>query len=123
MTYADKHYPSTMNYSILSLIELKQAAKARGNIKQYYIMKRLQLIEVLSLSELPVDMQIEKKTIKTLRDEAKSRGIKGFWTLHRADLVELLYAPTGEGDKAAANKNQKNNSNTNEHDDPQQHDA
>ena len=112
-----------MDYSNLSLIELKQVAKARGNIKQYYIMKRLQLIEILSLSELPADMQIEKKTIKVLREEAKARGIKGFWTLHRADLVELLYNSNSHGEKTAANKNEKNECNAYEHNDPQEHDT
>lgn len=116
-------YPNTMDYSTLSLIELKQAAKSRGNIKQYYIMKRLELIEILSLSELPEEMQIQKKTIKTLREEAKSRGIKGFWTLHRAELVDLLYSSGRQGEKAPADKNEKNECDAHEHNDPQEHDA
>ena len=114
-----------MDYSTLSLIELKQAAKKRGGIKQYYIKRKEELIEILSLSELPVEMQIQKKTIKTLREEAKSRGIRGkhIWSMKRDELVELLYS-RGEGyDKASPNKNEKNECNADEHNDPQEHHA
>jgi hypothetical protein len=74
----------------LSLIELKQLAKQR-RIKQYYILKRAQLIQLLSLSELPKSFIIEKMTITQLREEAKRKGIRGFWTLRREQLVELLF--------------------------------
>lgn len=74
----------------LSLVELKQLAKAR-RIKQYYILKRLQLIQILSLPELPESYKIEKMTILQLREMAKTKGIRGFWTLHRDDLVRLLF--------------------------------
>jgi hypothetical protein len=74
----------------LSLVELKQLAKQR-RIKQYYILKRSQLIQLLSLSELPRSFIIEKMTIGQLREEAKRKGVRGFWTLRREQLVELLY--------------------------------
>lgn len=74
----------------LSLVELKKLAAAR-RIKQYYIMKRLQLIQLLSMPELPESFKIEKLTIHQLREQAKQRGIRGFWSLHRDDLVQLLY--------------------------------
>ncbi len=74
----------------MSLVELKQHAKERC-IKQYYIMKRLQLIQLLSMSDLPMSYKLEKKTIRELRDEAKAKGIRGFWSLHREDLLTLLY--------------------------------
>lgn len=107
-----------MDYASMSLIELKQAAKGR-RIKQYYIMKRHQLIEILSLDELPFEMKLEKMTIIQLRDEATRRGIKGFWALNRNDLVELLYPRN----QAAANKNEEDKCNTYEHNDPQEHDS
>jgi hypothetical protein len=107
-----------MDYQSMSLIELKQAAKGR-RIKQYYIMKRRDLIEVLSLIELPFTMKLEKMTIIELREEAKRRGIKGFWALNRENLAELLY-PRNE---TAADKNQEDKSNTYEHNDPQEHDS
>ncbi len=83
----------TMNASTLSslsLVDLKQLAKGR-RIKQYYIMKRHQLIHILSLPELPESFRREKLTIQELRDEAKRKGIRGFWSLHREDLLNLLY--------------------------------
>jgi len=74
----------------LSLVELKKLAAGR-RIKQYYIMKRLQLIQILSMPELPESFKIEKLTIHQLREQAKRQGIRGFWSLHRDDLVALLY--------------------------------
>lgn len=76
--------------STLSLVDLKQLAKGR-RIKQYYIMKRHQLIQILSLPELPESFRREKMTIVELRDEAKRKGLRGFWNLHREDLLNLLY--------------------------------
>jgi hypothetical protein len=86
-------HSTTMNVSTLSTLslpELKQLAKGR-RIKQYYIMKRLQLIQILSLNELPESFRLEKLTIVELRDEARRKGVKGFWSLHRDDLLEVLY--------------------------------
>jgi hypothetical protein len=81
-----------MDLSSLSLVDLKKLAKGR-RIKQYYIMKRLQLIQILSLPELPESFRREKLTIQELRDEAKRKGIRGFWSLHREELLNLLYPP------------------------------
>jgi hypothetical protein len=81
---------NTTTLSTLSLVELKQLAKGR-RIKQYYIMKRIQLIHILSLPNLPAALVIEKLTIHQLREEAKSKGIRGFWNLSRGDLVDLLH--------------------------------
>lgn len=76
--------------STLSLVDLKQLAKGR-RIKQYYIMKRHQLIQLLALPHLPESFRREKLTIHELRKEAKGKGIRGFWSLHREDLLDLLY--------------------------------
>ena len=76
----------------MSLVELKQQAKGR-RIKQYYIMKRHQLIQILSLPELPESFRREKLTIVELREEAKRKGIRGFWNLNREGLLNLLYPP------------------------------
>ena len=78
--------------STLSLVDLKQLAKGR-RIKQYYIMKRHQLIQILALPELPESYRREKLTIHELREEAKRKGIRGFWSLHREELLDLLYPP------------------------------
>ena len=105
-----------MDYSAMSLIELKQAAKGR-RIKQYYIMKRHQLIDILSLNELPFEMKLEKMTIIELREEATRRGIKGFWALNRGALVDLLYPRN----QATAHKDEEDKGNADKHDDPQNH--
>jgi hypothetical protein len=54
-------------------------------------MKRYQLIHILSMNELPSSFRIEKLTIHQLREEARQKGIRGFWTLHRDELLDLLY--------------------------------
>jgi hypothetical protein len=109
-----------MNYESLSLLELKQLAKQRGYIKMYYVLPKSELVRILSLPEPPVEMKLSKMTIKQLRAEAKSRGLHGFWDLPRAELLALLYPNTGR-DETASYKEQQNQSNTNEHDDPESH--
>ena len=86
---------SLTTLSTLSLVDLKQLAKGR-RIKQYYIMKRHRLIQILSLPELPERLRREKLTIVELREEAKRKGVRGFWTLHRDQLLDLLYPPQDE---------------------------
>jgi hypothetical protein len=111
---------NTMDYSTLSLVDLKKHAK-EARIKQYYVMKRAQLIELLSMDELPLTLRVEKMTIHQLREEAKKRGIKGFWDMTRGKLVEVLFGE--EINNAAADKNEENKSQTDEHHEPQKHDA
>lgn len=74
----------------MSIIELKQIAKQR-RIKQYYILKRVQLLQILNMPELPKSFIVEKMTIGELREEAKRKGLRGFWTLRREQLVQLLF--------------------------------
>ena len=105
----------------MSLVELKQIAKDR-RIKQYYIMKRAQLIQLLSMKELPEALRVEKMTIHELRDEAKRRGLRGFWPMRRGRLVDLLF-PEHHVHEATSDQNKQNESHTDEHDDPQKHDA
>ena len=114
-----------MDYHTLSLIELKQIAKTR-RIKMYYIKKRVELIHLLSLPELPAEMKIEKMTIHELRAEAKRRDIRGYWTLRREKLVELLFPKNdghGDTDETASYQDQEDHGNAYEHDSPQKHEA
>jgi len=108
----------------MSLVELKQAAKAR-RIKQYYIMKRAELVELLSKKVLPESYRIDKMTIHSLRDSAREKGIRGVWALTRPRLVELLFPDYKRGDvhQTAADKDEKNQSNADKHDNPEKHDA
>ena len=111
-----------LTYETMSLVELKQAAKGR-KIKQYYIMKRHQLIQLLSMKELPNELKIEKMTIHELRDEAKRRGLRGFWTLRREHLVNLLFPQYDERNvhKAASDQDEKNEGKANKHNAPENH--
>jgi len=74
----------------MSLVELKKVAQTRS-IKMYYTKKRSELIQLLTMKELPASFVIEKFTILELRTEAKKRGMRGFWKLTRDQLVALLY--------------------------------
>jgi hypothetical protein len=111
-----------MNYAEMSLIELKQIAKQRRYIKRYYVKSKEELVAILSLPAPPPEMLLEKKTIRDLREEAKQRGMKGrgVWDMRRDDLLALLYPPNPL-EKTPADKNQQDESNTYEHNDPQEH--
>jgi hypothetical protein len=108
----------TMDYATMSLAELKQVAKGR-RIKLYYIMPKEELVRLLSLPELPLELQLQKKTIRQLRQEAKARNLTGFWGLSRGELLSLLY-PDQQG---TPNKNEKNQRNADEHNAPEKHRA
>lgn len=105
-------------YHNMSLVELKQVAKTR-RIKMYYTKKRVELIRLLSMPELPDSYKIEKLTILQLREQAKERGMRGFWKLSRDELVKVLY-PLGSqvneeskiSDDADENENQHSNQNS-----------
>lgn len=77
-------------YHSMYISELKEEAKKRG-IKFYYIKKRAELIQLLTMKELPEINIVEKKTIKVLREEAKDKGIDKPYSYKREHLVRLLY--------------------------------
>lgn len=98
-----------MDYDSMSLIELKQEAKVHTpKIKQYYIMTRVQLIQILKTKNFSQDMIVAKKTIAELRKEAQERKLPNIWKLRRAELVELLY-PSTKQDNQNNNDGQKHN--------------
>lgn len=97
----------------LSLIELKKLAKTR-RIKQYYIMKKDDLLALLQMQELPMKYKMEKMTITELRALAKERGMRGFWGLSKEKLMNVLFPPEDQ---------QKDNCETSEHEDPQSQDT
>lgn len=86
----------------MSLVELKQVAKTR-RIKMYYTKKRVELIRILSMPELPESFLIEKLTIVKLRQQAKEKGLRGFWGLSRDELVNLLYPLSQDVDQKSEN--------------------
>jgi hypothetical protein len=79
-----------MDYHTMDIIELRYAAKAL-KIKQYYIKKRAELIQILSFKELPQQYILEKKTILELRSEARLRGLAGITKMPKRELLDILY--------------------------------
>jgi len=99
-----------MDYSLMSLVELKQAAKNHiPKIKQYYVKSRSELISILSMEEFPETMKIEKMRIGELREKAKEQGHLNIWKLRRKELLELLY-PSAQKDNQNDDSTQKHNS-------------
>lgn len=92
----------------MPLIELKKIAKTR-RIKQYYIMKRSELIDILMMEELPFKYRLEKMTINEMRAIAKQRGMRGFWGLSKEDLCKKLFSSHDE---------EKDDSKTRKHENP-----
>lgn len=96
----------------MSLADLKKVARDhQPPIKQYYIKKRIELIRILTMKDLPESFILEKKTIAQLRKEATDRGFKNIWKFRRAELMELLYP--------SAQKNDDDNNHTKKHDNPE----
>jgi hypothetical protein len=110
-----------INYNKMYLADLKLIAKTR-RIKMYYVKTKEELVTLLSMAELPQAMKVEKMTIHQLRDEAKKRGIVGFWELRRPALVELLF-PKEDVTQTTPYENQQNESKADEHHQPEKHDA
>jgi hypothetical protein len=100
-------------YDTLSLVELKKLAKEL-KIKQYYIKKRAELLQILNMKELPIKFKLEKMTMQELRALAKERDMRGFWGLSKNKLLELLFPSHNE---------EEYNSQTSEHGYPQDKDS
>ena len=96
----------------MSLVELKRLAKTK-KIKQYYIMKKDDLIELLRMDSLPFKFKLQKMTIAELRETAKERGMRGFWGLSKDELMETLFP----------HKDQQDDSQTCKHENPQHQDT
>lgn len=89
-----------MDYHSMSIADLKKAAKDhRPRIKHYYIKTRLELIQLLSMKELPQSYVVEKMKISELRQQAKEKGFIGIWRLRKRELIDLLYPSAEKNDK------------------------
>jgi hypothetical protein len=73
-------------------------------------MKRADLIEILTMKELPFKYTLEKMTITEMRMLAKERGMRGFWSLSKSQLSDKLFASHNE---------KKDNGEASEHEDPE----
>jgi hypothetical protein len=105
----------SVDIETMSLIELKKLAKTK-KIKQYYIMKRAELIELLMMEELPFKLRLEKMTISEMRAIAKQRGMRGFWSLSKDQLCDKLFGGSSHDEK-------KDDSKASEHKDPKYKDS
>lgn len=110
------------NYQKMYLADLKLLAKTR-RIKMYYVKTKEELITLLTMKELPEAMRVEKMTIHQLRAEAKKRNIPGLWNLRRGALVDLLFPQTQNVSEAASNQYEQDESETNKHHQPEEHDT
>jgi len=109
------------NYETMYLSELKLIAKTR-RIKMYYVKSKDELVELLSMVELPLEMRIQKMTNKQLQAEAKNRGITGVTGLRRPALINLLFPKTEDISKTSTDENQEDQSQTDKHHQPEEHD-
>ena len=102
-----------MDYHSMSLSELKQHAKEHTpSIKQYYIKKKHELIQILTMETLPKSFILEKKKRSDLIKEAKEKGYGRLWNLKRSELIDLLYPSSKENDQ--------NNNHAQKHDNPKE---
>jgi len=107
----------------MSLMALKKVAKGR-RIKQYYVLPKAKLVELLAMPELPKKYKIEKMTIMELRDIAKERGLRGFWSLNKEDLTRTLFPKDDDTiENAPAHEKKQDDSQTSKHEEPEKEDA
>ena len=107
----------------LPLSALKKLAKGR-RIKQYYILPKARLVELLGMTELPSRYRIEKMTIVELRDIAKNRNLRGFWGLNKEQLTRVLFPEDNDAvQNASAHEHEKNHGKAGKHENPENQDA
>jgi hypothetical protein len=109
-----------MNYHLLEYSELKQEAKAR-RIKFYYVKRKAELIQLLSMKELPEQYIVEKLRISQLKEMAKAKNYPQVYAMSRQMLVELLYPHLYR--KAGSQQQDKNHDGTQKHNAPKEHHA
>ncbi len=107
----------------LPLASLKKMAKGR-RIKQYYILPKARLVELLSMPELPSRYRIEKMTIIELREIARQRELRGFWNLNKYQLTRMLFPENDDAvENTASHQHEKNDSQAGKHQNPENQDA
>jgi hypothetical protein len=106
----------------LPLSSLKIMAKGR-KIKQYYILPKAKLVELLSMPELPPSYKIEKMTINELRDMAKQRELHGFWGLNKKQLTRMLFPEYNNAiENTSTHEHEKNDGKAGKHQNPENQD-
>lgn len=114
---------TSVDLNSMSLMALKKMAKGR-RIKQYYVLPKAKLVELLGMPELPKKYKIEKMTIMELRDIAKERGLRGFWSLNKEDLTRTLFPKDDDTvENAPTHQKQEDNGQASKHEEPEKEDA
>jgi predicted HTH domain antitoxin len=114
---------TSADLTAMSLMALKKMAKGR-RIKQYYVLPKAKLVELLGLPELPRKYKIEKMTIMELREIAKERGLRGFWSLNKEDLTRALFPKDDDTiENAPTHEKQQDDGQTGKHEEPQKENA
>lgn len=114
---------TSADLTAMSLMALKKMAKGR-RIKQYYVLPKAKLVELLGLPELPRKYKIEKMTIMELREIAKERGLRGFWSLNKEDLTRALFPKDDDTiENAPTHEKQQDDGQTSKHEEPQKENA
>ena len=107
----------------LPLSALKKMAKGR-KIKQYYILPKARLVELLGMPELPSRYRIEKMTIIELREVAKTRELRGFWGLNKEQLTRMLFPEENNTvENTASHQHEKNDGKAGKHENPENQDT
>ena len=107
----------------LPLASLKKMAKGR-RIKQYYILPKARLVELLSMAELPSRYKIEKMTIIELREVARQRDLRGFWNLNKHQHTRMLFPENDDAvENTASHQHEKNDSQAGKHENPENQDT
>jgi hypothetical protein len=107
----------------LPLSSLKKMAQGR-RIKQYYILPKARLVELLSMAELPSRYKIEKMTIIELREIARQRELRGFWNLNKYQLTRMLFPENDDAvENTASHQHEKNDGKACKHQNPENQDT
>jgi hypothetical protein len=93
-------------------------------IKQYYILPKARLVELLSMAELPSRYKIEKMTIIELREMARQRELRGFWNLNKYQLTRMLFPENDDAvENTASHQHEKNDGKAGKHQNPEDQDT
>jgi hypothetical protein len=109
----------------LPLSALKKMVVQRGiKLKQYYILPKAKLVELLSMPEIPLKYRIEKMTIIQLRELAQQRDLRGFWGLNKDQLIRMLFPEDVDAvENTATHRHEENDGKAGKHQNPQDEDA
>jgi hypothetical protein len=109
----------------LPLSALKKMFVQRGiKLKQYYILPKAKLVELLSMPEIPLKYRIEKMTIIELRELAHQRDLRGFWGLNKNQLIRMLFPEDVDAvENTATHRHEENDGKAGKHQNPQDEDT